>query len=27
VWGVELGYQLVARNRRLFSRFMFRRRE
>ena len=27
VWGVELGYQVVARNRRLFSRFMFRQRE
>lgn len=25
VWGVELGYRVVARNRRLFSRFMFRR--
>jgi predicted DCC family thiol-disulfide oxidoreductase YuxK len=26
VWGVELGYRLVARNRALFSRFLFRRR-
>ena len=25
VWGVELGYWLVARNRMLFSRWMFRR--
>lgn len=25
VWGVELGYWLVARNRRLASRMMFRR--
>ena len=25
VWGVELGYWLVARNRRLASRLMFRR--
>jgi hypothetical protein len=25
IWGVEAGYQVVARNRRLFARFMFRR--
>jgi predicted DCC family thiol-disulfide oxidoreductase YuxK len=25
VWGVELGYWLVARNRQLFSKFLFRR--
>ena len=25
VWFVELGYFLVARNRRFFSRFLFRR--
>lgn len=25
VWFVELGYRIVANNRRLFSRFMFRR--
>jgi predicted DCC family thiol-disulfide oxidoreductase YuxK len=25
VWGVELGYWLVARNRQLFSRLIFRR--
>jgi predicted DCC family thiol-disulfide oxidoreductase YuxK len=25
VWGVELGYWLLARNRRLFSRVLFRR--
>jgi predicted DCC family thiol-disulfide oxidoreductase YuxK len=25
VWGVELGYWIVARNRRLFARFMFRK--
>lgn len=24
VWGVELGYRIVARNRSLFSRFLFR---
>ncbi len=24
VWGVELGYGLVARNRRFVSRFLFR---
>jgi predicted DCC family thiol-disulfide oxidoreductase YuxK len=26
VWFVELGYFIVARNRRFFSRFLFRRR-
>jgi hypothetical protein len=25
VWGVELGYYIVAKNRRLFGKFMFRR--
>ena len=25
IWSVELGYRVVARNRRFFSRFMFRR--
>jgi len=25
LWLVELGYQLVARNRRFFARFIFRR--
>ena len=25
-WAVELGYRIVARNRRFFSRFMFRAR-
>lgn len=24
VWGIELGYWIVARNRRFFSRFLFR---
>jgi len=27
IWFVELGYQIVARNRMFFSKFMFRRRE
>jgi len=27
VWFVELGYSIVARNRRFFSRFMFRNLE
>ena len=26
VWGVELGYRVVARNRRFFARFLFRPR-
>ena len=25
LWAVELGYWIIARNRRFFSRFMFRR--
>jgi predicted DCC family thiol-disulfide oxidoreductase YuxK len=25
IWAVELGYRVIANNRRLFSRFMFRR--
>jgi hypothetical protein len=25
VWGVEVGYQLVARHRPFFARFLFRR--
>jgi predicted DCC family thiol-disulfide oxidoreductase YuxK len=25
IWGIEVGYWIVARNRRFFSRFMFRR--
>lgn len=24
IWAIELGYEIVARNRRFFSRFLFR---
>lgn len=27
IWLIELGYYVVARNRRFFSRFLFRRRQ